>query len=106
MEVLSKKLQYDFNSVQLVAYIPDGLIQESSHKVVGMDYHSDDEQYLSGNNMELLSEIAVATLNIFTLADDHNWKFSVCPKKHPHLIDCETSFPHGDVYFQPPGTTC
>ena len=43
MEVLSKKFQYDFNSVQLVAYIPDGLIQETANKVVGMDYHLDDE---------------------------------------------------------------
>ena len=80
MELVSKKFHYDFNCIQLVAYMPDGLVQEGPNKVVGMNYHADDEQYLSGTNMELLQQIAVATLNVFTSAEDNTWKFCVHPQ--------------------------
>ena len=105
MEFMSQKFQYAFNCVQLVAYVPEGLVKEGPNKFVGMNFHADNKQYLSGSNMEFLPHIAVATLNIYTSLEDNNWKFIVQPKVTHHLQHDKFSFPlaHGDVYYQPPG---
>jgi hypothetical protein len=79
MEFLSDKFKINFNSVQIVVYPPDGIIEEANH-FVGMNWHADDEQYLSGPNKEQLDEIAIATLNIFSSTEDTHWCFNVRPK--------------------------
>jgi hypothetical protein len=86
MELLSAKFGSDFNSVQLVGYLPEGLVEENN-LYVGMNWHSDDEQYLSGVGKENLNEIDIATLNIFTSRDDNMWCFNVRPKgKYTYTI--------------------
>jgi exonuclease III len=83
MEMLGNKLGVAFNSVQIVAYIPEGLVEEDS-QFVGMNWHADDEQYLSGEHKQHLDEVAIGTLNFFTSNEDIEWNFNVRPKGTLH----------------------
>lgn len=122
MEFLSVKFGITFNSVQMVAYTPDGVAKEGNI-CVGMNWHADDEQYLTGPNKEHIANVAIATLNVFTLPADKTWFFNVRPKgihihsllhtNHPFFIfivgnpneDMVQSFEveDGDIYYQPKG---
>ena len=79
MEQLSVKFHTMFNSVQMVVYIPKALVEEEGSSV-GMNWHSDDEQYLFGPNREFIDDIAIATLNIFTSPEDKCWFFNMQQK--------------------------
>ena len=106
MELISNHLKYDFNCVQMVAYMPSAVIHESEQCVVGMNYHSDDEQYLSGEQQHLVDSIVVATLNVFTCETDTNWQFNIRKKGGPSHTGIAHSFLvcNGDIYIQPAGT--
>ena len=77
MELLAAKFGQPFNSVQMVVYTPGGVVEQDG-VVVGMNFHSDDEQYLSGDCKQYINNIAIASLNLFTDTDE--WVFNVCSK--------------------------
>ena len=112
MEALSYHWDERYNSVQMVALVPNACV-DNGDKYFGMDFHSDSEQYLSGLNKEYLDDITVTSLNLFTDSKDEKWSLLI-KAKEPHNLSSDdpmnaamdpvvetVTFGDGDFYKQP-----